>query len=99
MQSASNLDGHRNKYDAGIIAIRTPGLLAVSIVEFKRAKLMQDARLSGITVRDIARALATMVGVKAASDFDAGVTAGYLRRAEDLVELAIEFAQERRRND
>jgi hypothetical protein len=74
-------------------------LLAVSIVEFKRAKLMQDARLSGITVRDIARALATMVGVKAASDFDAGLTAGYLRRAEDLVELAIEFAQERRRND
>ena len=71
----------------------------MSIVEFKRAKLMQDARLSGITVRDIARALATMVGVKAASDFDAGVTAGYLRRAEDLVELAIEFAQERRRND
>jgi len=71
----------------------------VSIVEFKRAKLMQDARLSGITVRDIARALATMVGVKAASDFDAGLTAGYLRRAEDLVELAIEFAQERRRND
>jgi len=40
-----------------------------------------------------------MVGVKAASDFDAGLTAGYLRRAEDLVELAIEFAQERRRND
>ena len=74
-------------------------MLAVSIVEFKRAKLMQDARLSGITVRDIARALATMVGVKAASDFDAGLTAGYLRRAEDLVELAIEFAQERRRND
>ena len=71
----------------------------MSIVEFKRAKLMQDARLSGITVRDIARALATMVGVKAASDFDAGLTAGYLRRAEDLVELAIEFAQERRRND
>ena len=74
-------------------------MLAVSIVEFKRAKLMQDARLSGITVRDIARALATMVGVKAASDFDAAVTAGYLRRAEDVVELAIEFAQERRRND
>jgi hypothetical protein len=71
----------------------------VSIVEFKRAKLMQDARLSGITVKDIARALASMVGVKAVSDFDAGVTAGYLRRAEELLELAIEFAQDRRRMD
>jgi hypothetical protein len=74
-------------------------LLAVSIVDYKRAKLLQDARLSGITVKDIARALASMAGVKAVSDFDAGVTAGYLRRAEDLLELAIEFAQERRPND
>jgi hypothetical protein len=74
-------------------------LLAVSIVDYKRAKLLQDARLSGITAKDIARALASMAGVKAVSDFDAGVTAGYLRRAEDLLELAIEFAQERRRND
>jgi hypothetical protein len=74
-------------------------LLAVSIVEFKRAKLMQDARLSGITINDIARALASMAGVKAVSDFDAGVTAGYLRRAEELLELAIEFAQDRRRMD
>ena len=37
----------------------------MSIVEFKRAKLMQDARVSGITINDIARALASMVGVKA----------------------------------
>ena len=74
-------------------------MLAVSIVEFKRAKLMQDARLSGITVKDIARALASMVGVKAVSDFDAGVTAGYLRRAEELLELAIEFVQDRRQTD
>lgn len=71
----------------------------MSIVEFKRARLMQDARLSGITVKDIARALAAMAGVKAVSDFDAGVTAGYLGRAEELLELAIEFAQERRRID
>jgi hypothetical protein len=72
----------------------------VSIVEFKRAKLLQDARLSGITVEDIARALATMTGVKAVSDFDAGLTSGiYLRKAEALLELAIEFAQERRLND
>ena len=60
---------------------------------------MQDARLSGITVKDIARALASMVGVKAVSDFDAGLTGGYLNKAEALLELAIEFAQERRRND
>ena len=71
----------------------------MSIVEFKRAKLLQDAKLSGITVKDIARALATMAGVKAVSDFDAGVTAGYLRRAEELLELAIEFARDRRRMD
>jgi hypothetical protein len=73
--------------------------VAVSIVEFKRAKLLQDARVSGITVEDIARALATMAGVKAASDFDAGLTVGYLRRAEEVLELAIEFAQERRRSE
>jgi hypothetical protein len=74
-------------------------LFAVSIAEFKRAKLLQDARLSGITVRDIAKALAAMAGVKAVSDFDAGLTSGYLNKAEELLELAIEFAQERRRND
>jgi len=72
---------------------------AVSIVEFKRAKLLQDSRVSGITVEDIARALATMAGVKAVSDFDAGLTSRYLDKAEALLELAIEFAQERRRND
>jgi hypothetical protein len=71
----------------------------MSIVGFKRAKLMQDAKLSGVTVQDVARALATMAGVKAVSDFDAGLTAGYMRRAEELLGLAIEFAQERRRND
>ena len=71
----------------------------MSIAEFKRAKLLQDARLSGITVRDIAKALAAMAGVKAVSDFDAGLTSGYLNKAEELLELAIEFAQERRRND
>ena len=73
--------------------------LTVSIVDFKRAKLLQDAKLSGVTVNDIARGLATMVGVKAVSDFDAGLTAGYLKKAEALLELAVEFAQERRRND
>jgi hypothetical protein len=71
----------------------------VSIVEFKRAKLLQDAKLSGISVNDIARALATMAGVKAVSDFDAGITGGYLKKAEALLELAVEFALERRRND
>ena len=73
-------------------------MFAVSIVEFKRAKLMQDAKLSGVTVKDIARALATVAGVKAVSDFDAGLTTVYLNKAEGLLELAIEFAQERRPN-
>jgi hypothetical protein len=72
-------------------------LFAVSIVEFRRAKLLQDAKLSGITINDIARALATMAGVKAASDFEAGLTISYLSKAETLLQLAIEFAQERRR--
>jgi hypothetical protein len=72
--------------------------LTVSIVDFKRAKLLQDAKLSGVTIYDIARALASMVGVKAISEFDAGVTAGYLQKAEALLELAVEFAQERRRD-
>jgi len=71
----------------------------VSIVEFKRAKLLQDARLSGIAVKDIARALAAMTGVTALADFDAGSTGEYLRQAEALLELAIEFAQERRHKD
>jgi hypothetical protein len=74
-------------------------LFVVSIVEFKRAKLLQEAKLSGITVKDIARALATMAGVKAVSDLDAGLTSGYLDKAEALLELATEFAQERHRND
>ena len=43
----------------------------MSIVKLKRAKVVQDAKLSGITVKDIARALATMAGGKAVSDFDA----------------------------
>ena len=70
----------------------------MSIVEFKRAKLLQDAKLSGTTVKDIARALATMAGAKAVSDFDAGLTSDYLNKAQALLELATEFAQERRRD-
>jgi len=71
----------------------------VSIVQFRHAKLLQDARLSGITVSDIARALAHMDSVQALSDFDAGSTSKYLSIAEALLELAIDCAQERRRND
>jgi len=71
----------------------------VSIVEFKRAKLLQDARVSGITINDIARALATVAGVRALADFDAGSTSDYLSKAEALLELAIEFSQERRRKE
>jgi hypothetical protein len=68
--------------------------VAVSIVEFKRAKFLQDARMSGISVEDIARALVTMSDVKAVSDFDAGLDSCYLSKAETLLELAIGFAQE-----
>jgi hypothetical protein len=71
----------------------------VSIVQFRHAKLLQDARLSGITISDIARALAHMDSVQALSDFDAGSTGKYLGIAEALLELAIDCAQERRRND
>jgi hypothetical protein len=39
-----------------------------------------------------------MAGVKAVSEFDAGLTSGYLDKTEALLELATEFAQERRRN-
>jgi hypothetical protein len=62
----------------------------VSIVKFRRAKLLQDARLAKISVEDIARALASLAGAKALSDYDAGVTGGYLIKAEALLELAIE---------
>ena len=71
----------------------------MSIVQFRHAKLLQDARLSGITVSDIARALAHMDSAKALSDFDAGLTDKYLRIAEALLELAIDCAQERSLND
>jgi len=40
-----------------------------------------------------------MAGPKALADYDAGLTGGYLARAEALFELAIECAQERRRDD
>ena len=70
----------------------------MSIVKFRRAKLLQDARLAKISVEDVARALASLAGAKALSDYDAGVTGGYLIKAEALLELAIECAQERRRN-
>ena len=71
----------------------------MSIVKFRRAKLFQDARLAKIGVEDIARAMATMAGPKALADYDAGLTGGYLAGAEVLFELAIECAQERRRDD
>ncbi len=51
----------------------------MSIVKFRRAKLLQDARLAHSRVEDIARALATMAGVKALADYDSGVTGGYPR--------------------
>lgn len=71
----------------------------MSIIQFRRAKLLQDAKLSGVTVADIARAMATMDGVQALSRFDEGFTSVYLNKAEALLELAIECALERRRGD
>ncbi len=63
----------------------------MSIIQFRRAKLLQDAKLSGVTVPDIARALASMAGVMALSDYDAGLTGTYLEKAEALLDLAIEY--------
>ena len=72
----------------------------MSIIQFRRAKLLQDAKLSGVTVADIARAIAKMDGVQALSRFDAGFTsAAYLNKAEALLDLAIECALERHRGD
>ena len=70
----------------------------VYIVKIRREKIQQDARLAHIAVDDIARALASMAGAKALADYDSGVTGGYLIKAEALLELAIECAQERCRN-
>ncbi len=71
----------------------------MSIIKFRRAKLLQDARFADIAVEDIARALANMAGSKALLDYESGLTASYLNQAEALLELAIEYAQERRQND
>ena len=70
----------------------------MSIIQFRRAKLLQDAKLSGVTVADIARAIATMDGVQALSRFDEGFTSAHLYKAEALLDLAIECALERRRD-
>jgi hypothetical protein len=40
----------------------------------------------------------SIVKAKALADYDSGVTGGYLIKAEALLELAIECAQERRRD-
>jgi hypothetical protein len=74
-------------------------LVAVSVIKFRRAKLLQDARFANISVEDIARALATMAGSKVLLDYDSGLTSNYLNKAEALLELAIENAQERRSTD
>ena len=71
----------------------------MSIIQFRRAKLLQDAKLFGVTVADIARAMATMDGVQTLSRFDDGFTSTHLDKAEALLDLAIECALERRRGD
>ena len=70
----------------------------MSIIQFRRAKLLQDAKLSGVTVADIARAMAKMDGAQALSRFDEGFTSAHLNKAEALLDLAIECALERRRD-
>jgi hypothetical protein len=70
----------------------------VSIIKFRRARLLQEARFANIAVDDIARALANTAGMKAFM-YDAGLTKGYLNKAEVLLELAIKYAQERRLSD
>jgi hypothetical protein len=54
-QSAASLDSHRNRYNADNVSFRNVELVAVSVVEFKRAELLQDAKVSGITIEDVAR--------------------------------------------
>ena len=71
----------------------------MSIIKFRRAKLLQEARFANVAVDDIARALANMAGVKELIDYDSGVTTSYLNKAEVLLDLAIEYAQERRQRD
>ena len=72
----------------------------MSIIQFRRAKLLQDAKLSGVAeVADIARAMATMDGAQALSRFDDGFTSTYFNKAEALLDLAIECALERHRGD
>ena len=71
----------------------------MSIIQFRRAKLLQDAKVSGVTVADIARAMATMDGAQALSRFDDGFTSTYFNKAEALLDLAIECALERHRGD
>ena len=58
----------------------------MSIVKFRRARLLQEARFANVAVDDIARALANMAGVKALIEYDAGLTRGYLNKAEVLLE-------------
>ncbi len=69
------------------------------MVQFRRAKLWQDARLAGVAIEDTARALARMAGPKAIADFDLGLTGGYINKAEALLELATKYAQQRRSHD
>ena len=72
---------------------------AVKTARFNGLLFSPGNGLSFLLTRRIARALATMAGAKAVSDFDAGFTRTYLDKAEATLELATEFAQERGRND
>jgi hypothetical protein len=99
MCDGNDVDERTQLINAAKVSPRNVEFVAVSIVKFRRAKLVQDARLAKIEVEDIARAMAIMAGPKALADYDAGVSGDYLVKAEALLELAIKCAQERRWDD
>jgi hypothetical protein len=68
----------------------------VDLVDFKHAKILQDAGLAGVALEDIARSLASLSGGSALRDFDAGMTGAYLCRAEVLLQQATQYANDRR---
>jgi hypothetical protein len=60
---------------------------AVKTARFNGLLFSPGNGLSFLLTRRIARALATMAGAKAVSDFDAGFTRTYLDKAEAMLEF------------
>jgi hypothetical protein len=65
------------------------------IASYQHGKLVRDAQLAGVTVADLAKALAYQDGKLA--DYDAGETYGFTVRAEELLGVAIQYAEQRTR--